>query len=189
MFTELPIDLGFEAPTERQFKQLMSIVCAAHPPTRKFADETEDADRELWHAFAAIGYLWRLDAPDTSRYFQSHVDDVNSVLKSRWMARQVDGRAVMAAIIAHNDIPYRPADRKVGQPLEVALDPHAGFKCSNAWRAVLQGAPIRSPLPPREIFRQSAAPSPIRVFQENRFGQFQQVGADRICNGFGSLFD
>jgi hypothetical protein len=175
---ELPVDLGFEAPTERQFKALMKIVQAAHAPTRKFADETEDAGRQLWHAFAALGYLWRRATPDTSRYFDSHVDDVNAVLRSRWMATAVDGRAVMAAIIAHNDIPYRPGDRTVGQPLEVALNPHAGFKCSNSWRAVLQGAPLRSPLPPREIFRQSAAPSPIRVFQEERFGQFQQVGAD-----------
>jgi hypothetical protein len=179
--TELPVDLGFEAPTEREFKALVKIVQAAHAPTRKFADETEDAGRQLWHAFAAVGYLWRRAAPDTSRYFDSHVEDVNAVLKSRWMARQVDGRAVMAAIIAHNDIPYRLGDRRVGQPLEVALDPHAGFNCSNAWRAVLQGAPLRSPLPPRDIFRQSAGPSPIPVFQETGLGSSNRSAPTRIC--------
>ncbi len=168
--TELPVDLGFEAPTERQFKALMKTVQAAHAPTRKFADETEDADRELWHAFAALGYLWRRAAPDTSRYFGSHVDDVNAVLKSRWMARPVDGRAVMAAIIAHNDIPYRLGDRRVGQPLEVGLDPHSGIRCSNAWKDILAGRPLKAPLPPRRMFQETASPSPMRVYRQERPG-------------------
>jgi hypothetical protein len=168
---ELPCDLGFEPPSERQFKQLISIVCAAHPPTRKFCEETEDAQRQLWHAFAGLGCMWRTASPDTTRYFGSHVEDVNAVLRRRWgMSSPVDARAVLAAIIMHNDVPYRLADPKVGQPIEAGLSATGptGFRLGNAWRAVLQGAPLRSPLPPRDIFRSSATQSPIRVFQENR---------------------
>jgi hypothetical protein len=33
--TELPVNLGFEPPTERQFKALMRMVQAAHAPTQK----------------------------------------------------------------------------------------------------------------------------------------------------------
>ena len=86
------------------------------------------------------------------------------------MARPVDGRAVMAAIIAHNDIPYRLGDRRVGQPLEVGLDPHSGIRCSNAWKDILAGRPLKAPLPPRRMFQEMASPSPMRVYRQERPG-------------------
>lgn len=121
--TELPVDLGFETPSERQFKQLMKIVQTAHAPTRKFADETDDADREFWHAFAVVGYLWRRAAPDTSRYFDSHVDDVNVVLKIRWDGEagrwaRSDGRdhSAQRYPLSLGQSKYRPAPRSRAQP-------------------------------------------------------------------------
>lgn len=83
--------------------------------------------------------------------FFSHVDDVNAALRRRWgMSSSVDARAVLAAIIAHNDVPYRLSDNRLGQPLEVGLNPFSGdARCSNAWRDVLAGRPLKAPLPPR----------------------------------------
>jgi hypothetical protein len=162
--TELSADLGFEAPTEREFKALMRIVQAAHAATRKFVEETDEAERQLWLAFAAVGHLWRRREPDTTRYFGSHVDDVNAVLRRRWgITTSVDARAVLAAIIAHNDVPYRLGDNKVGQPLEAGLNAFCGdARCSNAWRDVLAGRPLKAPLPPR--FR---VDSPMQVYLQD----------------------
>jgi hypothetical protein len=169
---ELPSQSGYEPPSERQFKQLLSIVFAAHPEHDRIAKKNDDFEHECRLAFNAVAYMYRLREPSTRRNYVDIVADANTILKQRWIAKPVDGPAFWVGVYAHGDIAYRLADRRIGQPLEVGLDPFAGAPCTNAWRAVLQGAPLRSPLPPRDIFRQSAAPSPIRIFQEDRFGQF-----------------
>jgi hypothetical protein len=164
--TELPSDAGFEPPTEGQFKALVEIVCAAHPPTRRFIDENTDAERMLWLSFAAVGHMFRKPEPDTTKYFSSHVEAANAVLRRRWgMSISLDPLAVMAAIIGHNDVAYRLANNKVGQPLEVALDPFFGMRCSNAWRDVLAGRPLKPPLPPRFSVEKT---NPMQVYLQGR---------------------
>jgi hypothetical protein len=61
----------------------------------------------------------------------------------------VEGPAVLAAILAHGDIPWRAHNQRAGQPLEVGIDPYSGTRCSNRWRAVLAGEPLLPALPSR----------------------------------------
>jgi hypothetical protein len=163
---ELPNATSFEPPSERQFKLLLDLVFATHQEHRKFAEKADDFQDEAWRAFAAIGYMYRTREPDTTRYFSAHVEDVNEVIARRWRARAVSGPAVFVAVVAHGDVAWRAHDRRVGQPLEIGLDQFSGVECSNVWRKLLEGQPLRAPLPPREIFRSSAAPSPVTVFRQ-----------------------
>ncbi len=131
---------------------------------------TPEFEAEFGRAFVAVGYAFRLSEPSTARYFHSFVEDANALQREYWRAHAVSGSALLAAIIGHGDVPWRPVNQAVGQLLEVGLDPYSGIRCSNAWRGILEGRPLRSPLPPRRIFREQAMPSPMRVFRQERPG-------------------
>lgn len=167
--TALP-STGFEQPSGEQVLALMRVVYGAQPALRESAETVDDFEMEFGRAFVAVGYAFRLSEPSTSRYFHSFVDDANTLLRTYWTAKPVSGTALLAAVIAHGDVPWRPANRAVGQLLEVGLDPHAGVRCSNAWRQILEGRPLRAPLPPRKLFREAALPSAVRVYRQERPG-------------------
>lgn len=160
----------YEAPDDKQLAALLKIVEAAN------AGWTSKVELDEFRlAMAAVGAMWRLDAPSTQYSFSHFLDEANIMLRRHG---QINGPAFLRAIVAHNDVPYRLQDRRVGEVLALGLDLYSGRPCSNAWRGVLKGDPLRPPLPPREFLRRAAEPSPIRYFQEDRRGRMQQVGAD-----------
>ncbi len=200
--TALP-STGFEQPSGREVLALLKIVLGAYPnlrgeaETRDFntefgrtffaagydnlgASAARDFEMEFARAFIAVGFAYRTPQPSTSRYFHSFVEDANGLLRTYWSAKAVSGTALLAAIIAHGDVAWRPANRAVGQLLEVGLDPYSGIRCSNAWKGVLEGRPLKAPLAPRRMFRDMAAPSPMRVFRQERPGEaFVDVSGSR----------
>lgn len=174
--TSLP-STGFEQPSDKEILALMKIVYGAHPDLRGNAETflrkgrdllgtVDDFEVEFGRAFVAVGYAFRTVEPVTTRYFHSLVEDANALLRRYWGAKPVSGTALLAAIIAHGDVCWRPANRAVGQLLEVGLDPYSGVRCANAWRGILEGRPLHAPLPPRRAFREAAEPSPVRLYRQ-----------------------
>lgn len=96
--------------------------------------------------------------PNAGRYFSHWVDlaDERLAMVDRDAIR---GDALLIAIVAHADIPYRPAAYLAGQPLEAGVSEHAGRPCSNAWRKVLAGEfGLLKPTPPRQLAREAITP-------------------------------
>lgn len=165
--TTLLPSTGFERPTGAELRALLKIVRTEHelPPI---------GEGEFARAFWAVGFQFRLAEPDTSLHFQSHVDHCNNLL-SRYNHGETDGAAVLAAIVAHSDIPYRLADRAKGQLLEIGMNPFSGIGCANTWRAVLAGQPPMTPLPPKPIPLRpvNSVPRP-RFYQEDGNGRMNE---------------
>ena len=154
---------GFERPSADQLRELLKRVRAEHelPPISESA-----FGRAMW----ATGFQFRLAEPDTSIHFYAHVDHCNNFLL-QYNHGEVDGGAVLAAIVAHSDIPYRLADRGKGQLLEVGLNPYSGIRCTNRWRDVLAGQPLMTPLPPKAIPRRPANSVPRPKFYQEENGR------------------
>jgi hypothetical protein len=159
----LPPSSAFQMATEDELRKLAERVFDGHEGLRKEAAESSNFFRDFSAAFRAVGVMRRTDAPDAKRYFDAHIDDVNVVLGELGeRGRRVDGVAVLTAILAHGDIPWRRHDRAIGQPLEVGLNRWIGRACSNHWRDVLRGAQLLVPLPSRygQLHSSERAPRP-----------------------------
>lgn len=90
----------------------------------------------------------------------------------------MSGPALLAAIIAHNDIPYRLANLAVGQLLEVGLDRYSGSQCMNAWRDVLAGRPLIAPLPPTTVRQHVYPVATPRIYRQEPSGEMRELRAD-----------
>lgn len=145
----------FERPNASEAAGLLRIVKSEYRGKDWF-DGVGEA--EFARALIGVGVgMWRLREPTAKVYFVSHVDAANDILALLGMA-EVSGDAVLAAIIATAEIPWRRADRSLGQLLEVALNRDAGLPYENKWRDLLTGtANLLTPLPARPLM---APPSP-----------------------------
>jgi hypothetical protein len=163
----------FQMPTKKQCLALLAIVEAAHPTWAKL-----DVD-EFALAMIAVGGMWRIDAPSTQYSLSHFLDRANETLQARQM-RAINAPALLAAVVAQNDVLWRAYDRRVGQPTELALDIYSGRPCSvpNGWRRVLEGQPLKPPLAARKFLVDQAAPSSVRYYQEGYDGRMREVGPD-----------
>jgi hypothetical protein len=162
-------DTGYMPPNTRELAALLKIVLAAHPLLPAGMAHEAFLD-EFAHSFDAVGHLYRTDAPNSKRYFSAWIEDTNI-----WLERQgrapVSGNAFLAACLAHGDVPWRQANDSVGQLLEVGLHATVGRRCKNCWREILRGErTLLPPTPPDRERVRAVAPSPVKIFQENRFG-------------------
>ena len=154
--------VGVDMPTDDELDRLLAIVVAAHPdlslarePGRfEYARDYRD---EFRRAFFAVGRMGRLNEPSGDRYFHAVVDDVNRVLSARRLS-DVDGDAIMIAILAWGDIQHRPADAAFGQLTEVAIAKiNQGSPARPHWRNLLAGkANLVEPFPPRGMHASSS---------------------------------
>ena len=136
---------GYASPSPSEFVELAGIV------RRECLWIDPFGDAEFARAFLAVGYSFRLADTDRSAMFYTHIDRCNDFLSSLDLPA-VSGPAVLAAIVAHNDIPYRRHDGGKGQLLEVGLSRFGpGRTCSNAWRGLLRGEALKPPLPARVL--------------------------------------
>jgi len=124
---------------DKELAALLKIVEASRP-------ESKTGLAEFKRAFVAVGFQFRQASPNASKYFHTHIAALNEFLAGSLGWEPVSGYAAFAAIVAHNDVSWRAADARIGQMLEVALDPHSGRPCANAWRGLLAGEPLRPPL-------------------------------------------
>jgi hypothetical protein len=164
--TMLP-STGFERPSADELRELLRRVRAEH-------ELPAISESEFARAFWATGFQFRLAEPDASLHFYTHVGHCNDFL-AQYRYGEIDGAAALAAVIAHSDFPYRLADRGKGQLLEIGMNPYSGAKCTNAWRGVLRGEPLREPLPPKGIARRPAdsIPKP-KFYQEGIDGKMSE---------------
>ena len=137
---------GFMRPTDEEMRALAALAYA------EFDFLQPSSDEAFAIAFAAIGRMNRLDAPNRTISFSTHVENVTDVARNLGFRRDLPGNAVLTAIAAHNDIPWIAHAPHVGQMLECALADkyRSGRPCSNAWRGLLAGHPFVPPLPPRQ---------------------------------------
>jgi hypothetical protein len=113
---------------------------------------------EFGRAFRAIGLMFRKSEPDTSHAFSFFVDAANDTLQQRNGGASVSAAAVLGAILASADIPWRRAIPGAGQLLEVGLDIHHGRQAVPHWRGLLTGErSLPVSLPPRGDRAQIAA--------------------------------
>jgi hypothetical protein len=166
---------GFECPSEVEMGRLMRVVDAGAPWLGLAAVGLDEFGR----AFRAVGYMYRRAEPDTSHAFSYFIDAANDTLQQRQGGADVSAIALLAAIVAHADVPWRRADRGCGQLLEVALDVHHGLPCVNNWRGLLTGERNLLPgLPPRgDRAAIAAAQRQVSFFKQTPDGEFRPVGA------------
>ena len=144
---------GFQRPTADELQELARRVDDEHD---WLVPCSEDA---FARAFTAVGFMFRLPEPSRKLAFSAHVNSANSVLERLGLSG-VAGNALLAAMIAHSDVPWRAQAMHLGQPLECGLHPFAGRPCSNAYRRVLAGEPLTPPLPPRPLPGAPSVPLP-----------------------------
>jgi hypothetical protein len=150
MFTELPPNTGYQAPTREQLSALRGKVLANH-------NELGPIDEiEFLRAFWAQGQFFRVPLAGQKKSFSAIFDDANLKLSG---FGEVGSQTFLAACIAACDCEVRLPDRGVGQLLEVGLNGFSGRQCDNRmWQAVASGtANLPSPMPPRAEFVQRAA--------------------------------
>jgi hypothetical protein len=167
---------GFQCPSEDEMARLLRLTDAGAPWLGLAASTGLD---EFGRAFRAVGYMYRRAEPDTKHSFSHFLDAANLMLQQRQGGADVSATALLAAIVAHADVPLRRADRGCGQLLEVALDVHHGLPCVNNWRGLLTGERNLLPsLPPRgDRAAISAAQRQVSFFKQTPDGEFRPVGA------------
>jgi hypothetical protein len=165
---------GYIAPTEDQAARLLRIVDAACP-WLALAASTDLA--EFRRAFNATGYMYRRAEPDTSHSFSFFIDAANDMLEQRNGGASVSAIALLGAIVAHTDVPWRRADRGCGRLLEVGLDIHHGLPCQNHWRGLLTGERSLPPsLPPRGDRAQiAAAQRQVSFHKQQPDGSYRRI--------------
>jgi hypothetical protein len=165
---------GFQCPSEDEMARLLRLTDAGAPWLGLAASTGLD---EFGRAFRAVGYMYRRAEPDTKRSFSHFLDAANLMLQQRQGGADVSATALLAAILAHADVPWRRADRGCGQLLEVALDIHHGRPCVNNWRGLLTGERSLLPsLPPRGDRAQRAeAQRQVSFYQKTPSGDFRRM--------------
>jgi hypothetical protein len=168
-------DTGFVLPTDAQVEALLKIVLAANPPIKSFAAQTSDFGNQFQRAFCGVGFAFRTGAPDKAHFFHWHLDRLNDLLRSKFDVLPVSGYALLAGVIAHNDVCYRLANPAAGQLLEIGVAWTFGrpLTTPNGWRGLLDGGNLVAPVAPRGLdHERSPYPVPIpRFFQNGRWGQ------------------
>jgi hypothetical protein len=134
---------------------------------------------EFGRAFRAIGLMFRKSEPDTSHLFSFFVDAANDTLQQRNGGASVGAAAVLGAILASADIPWRRAVPGAGQLLEVGLNIHHGRQALPHWRDLLTGErSLPVSLPPRGDRAQIAAQGQVTFFKQSPSGEYRPVGAN-----------
>jgi hypothetical protein len=168
---------GFQCPSEDEMGRLMRLTDADAPWLGLSASMDID---EFGRAFRAVGLMFRKSEPDTSHAFSYFVDAANDTLQQRNGGASVSAAAVLGAILASADIPWRRAVPGAVQLLEVGLDIHHGRQALPHWRGLLTGERNLLPsLPPRGDRAQiAAAQNQVSFFKQSPSGEFRPVAAD-----------
>jgi hypothetical protein len=145
---------GYAPPSKDEARRLWHIVDAAYPDLGLIASVDE---QEFRRAFSAVGLMYRRDTPDERHALTYFLDSANELISQHLKGSSVSGCALLGAVHAHCDIPWRKPDRSLGQLLEIGLDPYVGRRSENHWRGLLDGTRnLMQPTPPRSEFVQRA---------------------------------
>jgi len=155
--TEIQPAVACELPSEKQLRQLATVVIAQFPksapsyPLGAPAWRREDIERK-WHksfgaSFMALAAMKRMPEPDRHHYASHFLDHAASWLRSHGISADI-GETFFAACLAFGDVPW--VDPRVdGCVLELGLNVYVGKPASaEAWRRVLETGELLPPSPP-----------------------------------------
>src|ERR1700722_9684436 len=164
---------GFQCPSEDEMGRLMRLADAGAPWLGLSAVDLDEFGR----AFRAVGLMFRKSEPDTAHAFSYFVDAANDTLQQRNGGASVGAAAVLGAILASADIPWRRAVPGAGQLLEVGLDIHHGRQALPHWRGLLTGERSLLPsLPPRGDRAQiAAAQRQVTFHKQQPDGSYRRI--------------
>jgi len=167
----LAADTGYLRPYDATMRELLRIV-----KENPWIDLSPVSVGPFSRAMLFVGRCFRLEEPTTKYYLSSWVDLANNFL-DKYNMETIAGDALIAAVIAASDVPYRLPDR-YGQVAELGLDQYRGRKNNNAWRE-LNVTPLRPPLPPRNAIRRvEGRPLPkVTISQRDpATGHWREIG-------------
>ena len=169
----LEMDTGYLHPHAEALSELLRIV-QGNP----WVDLSAVREGPFGRAMQFVGHCFRLDQPTAKYYLSGWVDHCNAYLDRCGLLADVEGDALLAAVIAQSDVPYRLADfGRYGQPVELGIDMYVGRKTSNAWR-LLKTTPLRAPSPSRYAVELPEGRPPIPRPKVFRDGMATEVATD-----------
>jgi len=143
---------SFTMPNSAELKKLLAIVCTQYPKLRPDVSNRLDADQAeveffegFTRAFLCIGNFGRLDKLNKKVGLAWWLSEAGDWLRRNNMHGDVPGRAFCAAVVAHGDIEFLPADGEQGWVWTFAMTPHGGRRATDAWKRVLQTSSIKNP--------------------------------------------
>jgi hypothetical protein len=148
----------FVRPTLGELHKLYDIVRGKYPQLRprapaRFADQEEEEFFQGFEwSFERLGFIGRLGAPDNRRYVGHWVEEAKDWLRLHRPAHRGNiGGGFLAAVVAHNDIPYTVGDENHGVVWAVGVTPYGGAKATDVWRKALDGQ-LMAPVAPERRF-------------------------------------
>ena len=139
-----------DLPNDVELRQLVNIVLAGYPELAPGSglDEQDEFRRSFVGAFTWLCWQGRAEKPDSSRYLSHWIDTANDHLRRAGRIGDVGGASLLAASVAHADVPFVLADRRRGIVAALGLKVGAAGKpYRGAWRGVLANG--RCPEPAR----------------------------------------
>ena len=140
----------FTMPNSAELKKLLAIVRTQYPELRPDVSNRLGADQAelefyegFTRAFLGIGNFGRLDKFNKKVGLAWWLSEAGDWLRRNNIQGDVPGRAFCAAVVAHGDIEFLPADGEQGWVWTFAMTPHGGRRATDAWKRVLQTSSIR----------------------------------------------
>jgi hypothetical protein len=152
-----------EIPSAKEFDRLSEIVLRRYPQLAPRADR-EGFDAQFRVAFQRLLHVGRKDKLDMQYGWEFWTDDCRNWQQQHRVAQgvSVSPAALVAAIVACNDILFSPLDRF---PFDLGFGLVAfggGRPSTDRWREVLTTGRLLEPTP---LDRPTVVPSPARVQQ------------------------
>ncbi len=136
--TPKPIKVGnMIMPTSDELTRLRAIVTQYH---RVLRSDDPEFPREFADAFAYLAQTSRTDPGKFSVW--SNVSWIDRA--TAWCGRQVTMKALVAAMLAHNDIAHTLNDARYPHDLSIGLiEGGHRLPSGHAWRALLNGSTLK----------------------------------------------
>ena len=128
-------------PTDEELARLRDIVCGLRPELdlRRDPDLRHlDHDREFRLAFRAVGMMGRRSGVDHGKAVSYWADYARNLLQDCGVRAEMPGSVVMAAALAHGDVPH--ARNALGLTWA-----NSGTRAGDAWRGVMVRGALRRP--------------------------------------------
>jgi len=161
---------SFTMPNSAELKKLLAIIRTQYPELRPDVSNRLDADQAelefyegFTRAFLCIGNFGRLDKLNKKVGLAWWLSEAGDWLRRNNIHGDVPGRSFCAAVLAHGDIEFLPADGEQGWVWTFAMTPHGGRRTTtiDAWKRVLQTGSIKSP----KAGSRMPAPPPVMILE------------------------
>jgi hypothetical protein len=160
---------SFMMPNNGELKKLRVIACGEYPKLRPDFSNYLDAEKaefesfeEFSRAFLRIGNLGRIDKLNKKVSLSWWVGEAQEWLRLHNIYGEIRGSAFCAAVLAHGDIGFLPADGEQGWVWTFAMAPHGGRRATDGWKQVLRTGQIKKP----EGGSRMPATPPVRMIFE-----------------------